>query len=111
LTVFLSRKNYRVEEQVLCFCGFVEPNPAVVEVRAGQITRAWNRSTGYEFSPQNNEKRSVEGLFEYAITQAERGDRKRVSYDTRLGYPAILTIGTPENDAGVTYVLVNLQRF
>lgn len=104
-------QNYRVEEQVYCFCGFVEPNPAVVEVRAGQITRAWNRRTGDEFSPETNEKQSVEALFEYALRQAERGERIRVSYDVRLGYPAILTVGTPENDAGVTYVLANLQEF
>jgi hypothetical protein len=81
-----------------------------VEVRAGQITRAWNRRTGDEFSPETNEKQSVEALFEYALRQAERGERIRVSYDVRLGYPAILTVGTPENDAGVTYVLTNLQR-
>jgi hypothetical protein len=104
-------RNYRVEEQVFCFCGFVEPNPAVVEVRGGQITRAWNRRTGDEFTPVTSEKHSVEGLFEYALKQAEKGEQIRVSYDLRLGYPAILTVGTPENDAGVTYVLANLQQF
>jgi len=103
-------RNYRVEEQVLCFCGFVEPNPAVLEVRAGQITRAWNRRTGDEFNPGTAEKQSVERLFEYALEQASKGRQIRVSYDARLGYPAILTIGTPENDDGVTYVLVNLAR-
>ncbi len=104
-------RNYRVEEQVYCFCDFREPNPAVLEVRSGQITRAWNRRTGDEFSPETNEKRSVESLFEYALEQAESGERIRVSYDARLGYPAILTIGEPERDAGVSYVLANLQRF
>lgn len=105
-----SRK-YRVEEQVFCFCGFVEPNPAVVEARAGLITRAWNRKTGDEFSPETNEKQSVEKLFEYALTEAGRGRQIRVSYDVDLGYPAILTVGTPENDDGVTYVLAHLQEF
>ena len=102
--------NYRVEEQVNCFCGFRDPNPAVLEVRSGAITRAWDRKTGSEFTPTGNEKRTVEQLFEYAIAQAEKGEQIRVSYNARLHYPAILTIGTPENDAGVTYVLANLQR-
>jgi hypothetical protein len=104
-------RNYRVEEQVFCFCGFNEPNPAVVEIRAGLITRAWNRRTGDEFSPQTREKRSVEELFEYALNRAAAGEQIRVSYDASFGYPAILTVGTPENDGGVTYVLANLRRF
>ena len=102
--------NYRVDQQVNCFCASRDPNPAVLEVQSGAITRAWDRRTGSEFTPTGTEKKTIEQLFEYAIAQAEKGERIRVSYDARLHYPAILTIGTPENDAGVTYVLANLQR-
>jgi hypothetical protein len=101
-------KNYRVEEQLFCFCGFQEPNPAVLEVRSAQITRAWDRRTAAEFSASGNQSKTIERLFDFAIERAERGERIRVAYDAVFGYPARLTFGEPEVDAGVTYLLANL---
>jgi len=53
---------------------------------------------------------SVERLFDRAIEDAERGERVIVRYDAALGYPVYLSLGEPERDAGVIYVLSNLRR-
>jgi hypothetical protein len=100
--------SYRVDEQLFCFCGFQEPNPAVLEVRSGQIIRAWDRRTAAEFNASGNQSKTIERLFDFAIERAEKGERIRVAYDAVFGYPARLTIGEPEVDAGVTYVLADL---
>ena len=102
-------RSYRIEEQLYCFCGFGEPNPAVLEVKSAQITRAWDRRTGAQFTASGNQSKTIERLFDFAIERAEAGEQIRVSYDALFGYPAVLTIGEPEVDAGVTYVLANLQ--
>lgn len=102
--------SYIVEEQFSCFCGFeLELQPSVLEVRNREVTRVWNLRTGRRFVPREGTLLSVERLFDLAIQYAERGDRVIVKYDAALGYPVHLSLGEPERDAGVIYVLSNLR--
>ena len=50
----------------------------------------------------------IDSLFAEAIRVSEAGGRLGVSYDPSFGYPARLTIGSPEVDAGVVIVVARL---
>ena len=103
-------RNYLVEQQIFCFCAdWPEFQPAVVEVRHGQVARAWNLRTGREFVPREGTLRSIEQLLAEAIAWAERGDPVSVQYYALSGYPARVTLGEPARDWGATYVLSNLR--
>ena len=103
--------DYVVEEQLSCFCGDeLEFQPSVLEVRNRRVTRVWSLRTGRRFIPSEGTLLSVERLFDRAIEDAERGERVIVRYDAALGYPVYLSLGEPERDAGVIYVLSNLRR-
>ena len=104
-------RNYFVQEQLGCFCGDgPDFRPAILEVRNGEVTRAWGMRTGKRFTPRKGALQSVEQLFDEAIAYAERGSRVVVKYDRLRGYPVVLILGTPENDGGVIYSLGRLSR-
>jgi hypothetical protein len=92
----------------------VADTPAWVEVRDGRVVRARALSavdgrvilTGRPLPLDLFEP--IDSLFAEAIRVSEAGERLLVSYDPSLGYPAWLTIGLPEADAGVIIMVPSL---
>ena len=105
-------RNYRVGEQLICFCApGPEFEPAVVEVRDRRLASVRTVSTGEAFVPRAGTLMSVEELFDLAIDYVGRGERVIVHYDRLMGYPTYLALGEPERDAGVIYVLFRAKSF
>ena len=52
---------------------------------------------------------TIEELFDRAIAFRAGGGPVRATYDGHAGYPLSLTIGTPENDAGVIYAVGDVE--
>lgn len=109
----LGLRSYGFEFRRTCFCTRDYVTPAWVEVRDGRVISARavigvgpSILSGWPLPRELFEP--VDSLFADAIREAESGGRVVVSYDPSLGYPAVLTIGMPEADAGVTYTVPRL---
>ena len=96
--------DYRVQLRKSCFCGSDITRPVLIEVRGGVVAKVWDLETA---KPVSNISvyPTITGLFDAAIAERSRGGNVSVSYDTALGTPARLEIGTVANDAGVLYFL------
>ena len=104
--------DYRFQLRITCFCAGDITRPVLVEVRNGAITKVWDLETGRTVSNTSGYL-TITGLFDAAIAELQnprRGGRVRVTYETTLGIPAFLEVGTLENDAGVAYQLGTLTR-
>jgi hypothetical protein len=84
----------------------------LIEVRKGAVTKVWDLETGRVVSTTSNYP-TITGLFDSAIAELRdprRGGRVRVTYDSALGIPVFLEVGTLENDAGVGYAIGGLVQ-
>jgi hypothetical protein len=95
-----NARDYSFVTWYLCFCTSDVTVPVRVSVHGAEVTAVREVTSGR--SRQTTEYYTIESLFDRAIEARGRDVPVRVTY-TSGGYPAWLTIGTPENDAGVTY--------
>jgi Family of unknown function (DUF6174) len=95
-----NARDYSFVTWYLCFCDASVAVPVRVSVHGTQVVSVREVTSGR--SRQATEYDTIEGLFDRAIEARGRDVPVRVTYGAG-GYPAWLTIGTPENDAGVTY--------
>ena len=100
--------NYRVQLRISCFCAGDITRPVLIEVRGAVISKVWDLETAKAVSNVSLYP-TITGLFDAAIAERSRGGNVSVSYDTALGTPARLEIGTIANDAGVLYFLSSIE--
>lgn len=99
--------NYRVQLRISCFCAGDITRPVLIEVRGGVVSKVWDLETAKAVANVSVYP-TITGLFDAAIAERSRGGNVSVSYDTALGTPARLEIGTIANDAGVLYFLSSI---
>lgn len=93
-------RDYSFVTSFYCFCDPSVQVPVRVTVHGTEIVSVREVTSGR--GRQAAEYYTIEALFDRAIEARGDGVPVRVTYAAG-GYPAWLTIGTPENDAGVTY--------
>jgi hypothetical protein len=104
--------DYRFQLRITCFCGGDITRPVLIEVRKGAVAKVWDLETGRSVSTTSNYP-TITALFDSAIAELRdprRGGRVRVTYDSALGIPVFLEVGTLENDAGVGYQVGGLVK-
>jgi hypothetical protein len=101
--------DYRVQLQIVCFCGGDIRRPVLVEVRRGVVAKVWDLETA---KPVTNLEPypSITALFDRAIEQRSGGGHVAVTYDRELGFPTRIEIGTLANDAGTEFQLGAFTR-
>ena len=94
-------RDYSFATSFACFCAGETMTPVRVSVHGTQVVSVREVATGRERSVVGYY--TIEELFDRAIAERARDGVVRVTYAKTWGYPVSLTIGTPENDAGVSY--------
>ena len=94
-------RDYRFTTAYYCFCFNGTATPVQVTVRGSRVVEVREVATGASRSVANYY--TLEQLVDWAIAERERGGRVRVRWQLDAGYPVWIEIGTPENDAGVSY--------
>lgn len=104
--------DYRYDFQRVCFCTREAVQPVTIEVRGGQVVRVVTRPGGEDVTNTRYATwPTIEDLLDEIDEARRRGEKHLVvRYDTQLGYPTFIEIGTLENDAGVRYTADNLER-
>jgi hypothetical protein len=101
-------RDYTVQLTVSCMC--VHRGSYLVTVQDGRMADAVSSDTR---QPADERVRSllptVDALYQQIADAMLAGSPVRVQLDPALSYPADVVIGTPENDAGVTYTLRDLR--
>jgi hypothetical protein len=93
-------RDYTFVTAFACFCGANVGVAVRVTVHGTEVVSVREVTSGR--SRLATEYYSIEALFDRAIAARASDVPVRVTYASG-GYPAQMTIGTPENDAGVTY--------
>ena len=101
-----NARDYTFVTAYYCFCDASVQVAVRVSVHGAEVTSVREVTSGRSRQPA--EYYTIEGLFDRAIEARGRDVPVRVAYTTE-GYPASLTIGTPENDAGVSYQVREVQ--
>lgn len=96
-------RDYRFDTFLYCHCGSEVDTPVRVRVRGSRVDEVRVVATGA--SRPVADYYTIERLFDEAIALREQGGRVRVTYVVEAGHPIFLTIGEPERDAGVSYVI------
>ena len=104
----LDIRNYQFEYYVACFCGFTGPNPALITVREGQVTKV-EPTDGSVVPPIGGPPRTwptIDSLF--AIVERARVANAAVldvEYDETYHYPKSIYIDHVERvaDDEITY--------
>ena len=94
-------RDYSFVTSFACFCPQEVTTPVRVTVHGAQVTSVRELVTGKERPAAGYY--TIEGLFDRAMAERARDGVVRVTYSRAWGYPVALTVGTPENDAGVSY--------
>lgn len=94
-------RDYSFVTSYYCFCYGEVETPVRVTVRGASVASVREVVSGR--SRPTDHYYTIEELFDRAIARRAIDRHVRVSYSARWGHPIWLTIGTPENDAGVTY--------
>jgi hypothetical protein len=95
-----NARDYTFVTAFACFCAANVGTAVRVTVHGTQVVSVHEVTSGR--SRLATEYYSIEALFDRAVDARARDESVRVKYAAG-GYPAQLTIGTPENDGGVTY--------
>jgi len=104
--------NYRYELRISCFCAGDIRRPVLVEVRSGAVSKVWDLETARPVADVTPYP-TITGLYDKAVEMRSGGGHVSVAYDTNLGFPARLEVGTIANDAGILYYIgavTNLGR-
>ena len=102
----LGIRDYQYEYVVSCFCGFNGPNPALITVRDGIVTKVEPVSGGPSFTGPVNTWPTIDSVFAI-ISRAEARDPNvlEVEYDETYHYPKKIDLDPVEGtiDDEVTY--------
>jgi hypothetical protein len=94
--------DYRVQLRISCFCAGTITRPVLIEVRRGVVSKVWDLETSKVVADVTPYP-TITALFDKAIAERTRGGHVSVAYDTAIGFPARMEIGTIANDAGTLY--------
>ena len=94
-------RDYSFVTYYYCFCYGEVDTPVRVTVRGASVASV--REVVTARSRPVDDYYTIETLFDRAIARRAIDRHVAVSYSARWGHPLWLTIGTPANDAGVTY--------
>jgi hypothetical protein len=100
-------RDYRFTTAYYCFCFIASQRPAQVFVQGARVVQVRDAATG--MTRREADYYTIESLLDRAIEVREQGGRVRVRWQLDAGYPAWIEIGTPENDAGASYDLSNVE--
>jgi hypothetical protein len=107
----LGIRSYQFEYMVSCFCGFTEPNPALITVQNGAVVKVEPADGGPAVTGSLEDWPTIDDLFSI-ISHASEGDPDvlDVEYDETYHYPTIIHIDPIERaaDDEITY---RVQRF
>lgn len=102
----LGIRDYQYEYLVSCFCGFNGPNPALITVREGVVTKVEPVNGGPPFGGSLSTWPTIDSLFAI-ISRAEAGNPNvlKVEYDETYHYPRKISLDPVERviDDEVTY--------
>ena len=108
----LDIRNYQFEYTVACFCGFSDPNPALITVREGQVTKVEpvDSSPTLPGGPPRTWP-TIDSLF--ALIERQRAANPnvlKVEYDETYHYPKSIFIDPIDKvaDDEITY---RIDRF
>lgn len=101
--------DYRVQLQIVCFCGGDIRRPVLVEVRRGVVSKVWDLETA-KLVADVTPYPTITSLFDRAIEQRSGGGHVAVTYDREVGFPTRIEIGTLANDAGTEFHLGAFTR-
>ena len=102
-----NRRDYSFVTSYYCFCSGNTEVPVRVTVHDAEIVSVREVTSGR--SRLATEYYTIEALLDRAIEARARDVPVRVPEVAALGYPSWLTIGTPENDGGVTYHIEDVR--
>jgi hypothetical protein len=102
--------HYRYDFERQCFCVPEATQPVTIEVRDGAVVSVRSRATGEEVvRSENIPWYSIEGLLAQANEARAEGQEVAVQYDAATGHPTLVEIGSLAADAGVRYLVANVQ--
>jgi len=107
----LGIRSYQYEYMVSCFCGQLGPNPALITVTDGVVTRVEPVDGDPSFTGALTEYPTIDGLFEI-ISRARAGDPSvlTIEYDQTYHYPRLIFLDPAERaiDDEITH---RVERF
>ena len=102
----LGIKDYQYEYLVSCFCGFNGPNPALITVRDGVVSKVEPVDGGSPFGGSVSAWPTIDSLFAI-ISRADAGNPNvlKVQYDETYHYPKKIDLDPVERaiDDEITY--------
>lgn len=96
----LGIRDYQFQYMVFCFCGFNRPNPALITVRGGTVTKVESVDGGAPVPGPLNGWPTIDSLF-VVISRASAADPNvlKVEYDETYHYPKKITLDPIERVA------------
>ena len=107
----LEIRNYQYEYMVSCFCGQIGPNPALITVTNGVVTKVEPVDGDPPLTGPLTSYPTIGGLFEI-ISRAREGDPSvlTIEYDQTYHYPKLIFLD-PEERAIDDEITHRVDRF